>query len=296
MRSFLFVLFFGSILSCTSQHQQLEELFSFPSKWEEISGMTYIASKEYLVVLEDKGNLPVLSTFSLKGEFLYQYTLRGVKNNDWEDLAQDSMDNLYIGDFGNNKNDRKNLAIYQIRIPDLQTDTTIDVTQTTTFFYPEQKDFPPQKSELYYDCEAFIATSDYFYLFTKNRSKGFDGTFFVYRIPNKQGHFKAERTATLTSCKKYKDCAITGAALHESSNQVVLNTHSQLLVFPFRTDGKFDSSTLQRINLHHSSQKEAVAFKDAHTIFLSDEKQKGTNKGGKLYKFELPKNDNPIQN
>jgi hypothetical protein len=31
-----------------------------------------------------------------------------------------------------------------------------------------------------------------FYLFTKNRSKGFDGTFLVFQVPNKEGDFEAK--------------------------------------------------------------------------------------------------------
>ena len=51
-----------------------------------------------------------------------------------------------------------------------------------SFSYPEQKEFPPKKKEMFYDVESFFEHNGYFYLFTKNRSKGFDGTAFIYKI------------------------------------------------------------------------------------------------------------------
>lgn len=45
-----------------------------------------------------------------------------------------------------------------------------------SFYYPEQRTFPPEKTEKFYDAEAFFLVGDHFYLITKNRSKGFGGT------------------------------------------------------------------------------------------------------------------------
>ena len=42
------------------------------------------------------------------------------ENNDWEDLTADDKGNLYIGDFGNNHNKRKNLSILKIKSKDLK--------------------------------------------------------------------------------------------------------------------------------------------------------------------------------
>lgn len=258
--------------------------------------MVYVQDSNLLYAIQDKGNKPVLSVFSLDGTLKNTLKFDHIQNNDWEELANDASYNLYIGDFGNNKNDRKNLAIHKILHKDLQSNQRIDIAQTTTFHYPEQTSYPPSKRELKYDCEAFIATDEYFYLFTKNRSKGFDGSFFVYRVPNRPGHFLAEKTATLISCQKYQDCAITGAALQHQSEKIVLTTHSKIFVLKFRADGRFSQDSLKMIDLQHSSQKEAVTFKNNTTLYLSDEKEKGAAIGGHLYEYSLSKNDNLNQN
>src|SRR5690606_28922640 len=146
------------------------------------------------------------------------------ENTDWEDLSQDKNGNLYIGNFGNNDNNRQDLRILKIDGENLNQSVT-SISQITTFTYEDQKDFPPKKSNLLYDCEAFVTTDDYFYLFTKNRSKGFDGTFYVYKIPNKQGDFIAKKIATLKTCGNYKKCAITGAAINKAETKIALSTH-----------------------------------------------------------------------
>src|SRR5690606_37593404 len=114
------------------------------------------------------------------------------KNIDWEELTKDSDNNLYIGDFGNNDNERKNLVIYKISVVNRVQDKEVKA-EKISFEYPEQKDFPPKKKHRYFDAEAFFYRDGYFYLFTKNRSKPFDGICFLYKIPAIPGHHKAER-------------------------------------------------------------------------------------------------------
>lgn len=51
----------------------------------------------------------------MDGNLVRTITIEGVENNDWEDIAKDKNGFTYIGDFGNNDNDRKNLAIYKVK-------------------------------------------------------------------------------------------------------------------------------------------------------------------------------------
>lgn len=77
--------------------------------------------------------------------------------------------------FGNNGNTRKNLAIYALN-PESLYENNAEVAYKVSFYYPEQRTFPPEKTEKFYDAEAFFLVGDHFYLITKNRSKGFGGT------------------------------------------------------------------------------------------------------------------------
>ncbi|WP_435524456.1 hypothetical protein [Chryseobacterium indoltheticum] len=56
-------------------------------------------------------------------------------------------------------------------------------------------------------------------MFTKNRSKGFDGTFLVFQIPNKEGDFEAKLVGKLKLEGGYSDAAITSAAIN-SKNEI----------------------------------------------------------------------------
>ena len=81
------------------------------------------------------------------------------KNHDWEDLASDKSGNLYIGDFGNNENKRKNIVILKVMNDSLKSSGGIDVLEIS-FFYSEQKQFPPVKNKMHFDCEAFFHYND----------------------------------------------------------------------------------------------------------------------------------------
>ncbi len=85
---------------------------------------------------------------------------------DWEDIATDSLGNLYIGDFGNNANTRKDLAIHRISEPDPDRPNAKRSTETFPFRYAEQTRFPPPKR--IFDCESLFWTDGKLYLLTKS--------------------------------------------------------------------------------------------------------------------------------
>lgn len=274
------------VLSCQTKSQDLNILFSFPEDNNEVSGLVYHPTNQLLYALEDKGNANEIYAFDLNGNLTKTLTIDGVENTDWEDLTMDIEGNLYIGNFGNNDNTRKDLAIYKLDISDLK-NNIVKPSQTTYFSYSEQIDFPPKKKELFFDCEAFVAIDDSFYLFTKNRSKGFDGRFYVYKIPNKPGTFKAEKIAELNSGNSYEKAAITGAAYHQESKQIALTTHTNVILIPFENENSFKQENLKFVDYNHNSQKESLTFKDKNTLYIADEKNKKKKDGGNVYEFKL---------
>lgn len=284
-----YVLLLGTVMlfGCNSKSQEnnFKEIFQLNNDHKEVSGMIFHEPTKKLWMLEDKGNPADLYVYSLDGKFEQAVTINNQENTDWEDLSQDTNGNIYIGNFGNNDNKSKELRILKIDGSDL-TSNSINTSQETTFYYENQTDFPPKKSNLLYDCEAFVATNDAFYLFTKNRSKGFDGTFFVYKVPNKNGNFKAEKIATLQTCGQYKSCAITGAALNKNGNEIALLTHDKVLLIPFVNDDSFKQENITIKELGHNSQKEAITFKSDKELFMADESEKGK-KGGKVFVLDL---------
>lgn len=277
------------LLSCNPKAQDspktddLKVEFSLPKKLKEVSGITLSKDKNTIWAIEDQGNKNVVYGLDLKGNLTSDVLVENAENHDWEDIIADSAGNIYIGDFGNNDNDRQNLSILKIDLQDASQKST-KVIQTTKFHYEGQTEFPPKKSNWLYDCEAFVELDGNFYLFTKNRSKGFDGTFLVFQVPNKAGDFEAKLVAKLKLQGGYSDAAITSAAIN-SRNQVVLLTHKNVYVLSSLFDKNFETAVIQKTPLNHNSQKEAVVFLDDKTLLIADEKDK--KEGGNVYQFKL---------
>ncbi len=287
MKKYIVLLSFSLLYACSlkSQETNFKEVFTLDKKHTEVSGMIFHAPTQKLWMLQDKGNPSELYVYSADGTFENTVTVNNQENTDWEDLSQDKNGNIYIGNFGNNDNKRKDLRILKVDAATIQFNS-VNVSQETTFYYEDQTEFPPKKSNLLYDCEAFVATNEAFYLFTKNRSKGFDGTFYVYKVPNKNGSFKAEKIATLKTCDQYKSCAITGAALNKNGNEIALLTHDKVLLIPFVNDDSFKQENITTKELGHNSQKEAITFKSDNQLFMADESEKGK-KGGTVFMLDL---------
>jgi hypothetical protein len=287
----ILVIFAFMLLSCnpkaqdsvTQSQDDLKTEFSLPKKLKEVSGIALSQDQKTIWAIEDAGNKNVVYGLNRQGELINDVLVENAENNDWEDITKDAAGNIYIGDFGNNENDRQNLSILKL---DLKTDSqkSTKVIQTTKFHYEGQTEFPPKKSNLLYDCEAFVERDGSFYLFTKNRSKGFDGTFLVFQIPNKEGDFEAKLVGKLKLEGGYTDAAITSATIN-SKNQIVLLNHKNINVLSGFTANDFSSAKIQKIPLNHNSQKEAVVFVDDKTLLIADEKDKKT--GGNVYQFSL---------
>ena len=269
--------------SVTKSQEDLKTEFSLPKKLKEVSGIALSQDQKTIWAIEDAGNKNVVYGLNRQGELVNDVLVENAQNNDWEDITKDAAGNIYIGDFGNNENDRQNLSILKL---DLKSDSqkSTKVIQTTKFHYQGQTEFPPKKSNLLYDCEAFIEKDGNFYLFTKNRSKGFDGTFLVFQIPNKEGDFEAKLIGKLKLEGAYGDAAITSAAIN-SKNEIVLLTHKNIHVLSGFTANDFNSVKIQKVPLNHNSQKEAVVFVDDKTLLIADEKDK--KEGGNVYQFSL---------
>jgi hypothetical protein len=261
--------------SCENKKETttLKTIADLPKELKEISGIAYYNNLIYTI--EDSGNPNEVVVLDTLGNITKTIAINNVHNTDWEDVTFDTKNNLYIGDFGNNNNVRKDIAIYKINQSDLQKDQ-VDVAYKVMFDYPEQTSFPPKKKDLMFDVEAFFEYNNHFYLFTKNRSKGFDGSSYVYKIPNKAGHHQAQLIKTIKTCGDYHSCAITSAAISPNGLQFVLLSHSKLWLFENYSQDNIASGKMTELDLNHFSQKEAICFKNNDELFVADEKVKKT--------------------
>jgi hypothetical protein len=228
----------------------------------ESSGLEVANSTGDLWTHADGGNTAKLYKITQQGDLLQTLDLEPLANNDWEDLAQDDAHKyLFIGDFGNNQNKRRNLTIFRLGGPNLQDIDTI------RFHYADQRQFPPKKPKRNFDCEAFFYHQDSLYLFTKNRGEG--NWVKEYVLPARPGN----HTARLVDSVRINTW-ITAADISPDGRTVALLGYGHVYLIGVEPGRKLFDGTKSCLPVPSSGQAEALVFVNDHDFVFSNEKGK----------------------
>lgn len=285
MKALSVLALFSVSLSCSQSQDNFSVICKLPKQLKEASACEISKASPLIWTIEDNHNHNILFGFNEKGELLKRITITNVENNDCEDLTSDDEGNIYIGDFGNNENDRQNLAIYKINASDLTKDEA-QAESIIQFYYPEQTEFPPKKKERIFDVESFFFHNNKFYLFTKNRSSQFDGTTVLYEVDNDSSKkFAAKKIGSFVTCDQFNHCAVTSADISPNKDKVAILSSDKVWIFTNWKGNNFFSGTVEKIELNHHTQKEGLCFKDENTILMTDEGDKKHT--GNLYQLKL---------
>ncbi|WP_430411573.1 hypothetical protein [Kordia sp.] len=279
LKRFLIIILFTN---CTVNYGQLNKVAKLTGDLKEVSGVETISGSDNFWMINDGGNHPRVYAVNTKGKIEKTLYVEG-KNSDWEDLTTDNKGNLYVGDFGNNRNNRKHLKIYKLSASDLSNKKNITPVKIE-FSFPNQKKFPPKNKDRHFDVESFFHFNGYLYLFTKSRTKKNYGRTDLYKIPATAGKHKAEFINTFTTCGKM-NCWVTSADISPDGKKVVLLSHETVWQFTNFKGDDFLSGKMTKFDLDHTSQKEGICFKDNNTVYITDEQAHG--KGRSLYVFTL---------
>lgn len=254
--------------SCTYASTTASPYYSnnLPTRINGTSGLIYFDGKLY--THNDHGDKKIFQIDTTDGHILDSIVLTGIAHQDVEDCDQDSL-YIYLGDHGNNNSGiRQNLHILRISKASLLTGTPqID---TIWFSYPDQTDFSTSSSNgTDFDCEAFIATEDSLYLFTKQWVS--EGSV-IYALPKTPGTYSARRVSSWNV-----GGLITGATYNPRKKQVVLCGYSSILM-PFvvllydYTGNDFFSGNKRKMSLGLSlHQVEGIALGDDYKYYLTNE-------------------------
>ncbi|MES2798476.1 MAG: hypothetical protein V4638_00540 [Bacteroidota bacterium] len=221
---------------------------------KEISGLEQF-NDSLLVAMNDSGNQPLLYFVNFKGQIIQRTFISNAINNDWEDLAMDDQRNLYIGDFGNNLNQRKNLAVLKLNIDSAFQQDTIKV-EFIYFSYEEQTSFPPEKGQRIFDCESMAWHNGNLVLITKNTDKK-AMVANEYRLSTIPGSYQIEK-AGIHACKGTLKDQFTGMDFDQ--NTFYLLTYKRL---------QFNN---RRIKFHRLTQKEAVLKLNDGRVLIASER------------------------
>lgn len=238
-----------------------------PAEISESSGL-WVEATDRFWTHNDSGDDPVLYAFDSSGLLVHQLFLPSATNVDWEDLAFDYAGRMFIGDFGNNSQQRTDLKIHIVPWP---LDTTGLIPGVLAFSYPDQVTFPSLAN---FDMEGFFFRNDSLYLFSKNKITNTTGYSKVYRLPADTGTYVAELLDSI-----HTGSPVTAADISPSGQRVVLLCYGKFILF--ETGGTMDVAQWQRRDYGLPlSQTEAIAFWGEDTVFLTDEQ-------GKLYRIVL---------
>lgn len=279
-KNVILIVSFVFFMSCQN-FGQLTFVTDLPKTLKEVSGVETVKNSDHIWIINDGGNRSNLYKVSLKGKIKKQIYIES-KNHDWEDLTSDEKGNLYIGDFGNNENKRKNLRILKVNKKRLKKKKT--QVDKIAFEFENQSKFPPKDKQKFFDCEAFFYFQNHLYLFTKSRVHQKYGKTFLYKIPAKKGKHKAKLIGEFNNCHDMQ-CWITAADISTDGKKVALLSQKNVLVFSDFKEDMFFSGNVKKIELEHRTQKEGICFKDNNTLFITDEKAHG--EGGNLYKLKI---------
>lgn len=270
------------VIKVDEQKTLLTEQGSLPKILKEASGLETTAN--YLWSHNDDG-IPALYCINDKGELIRAVQLNTI-NRGWEDLTTDDQGNLYIGAFGNNKNDKQELKIYRIPHPESIT-APMTEPEIIQYHYSDQKAFPPDATNRNYDVDAFFEWNQSLYLFTKNRSTPFRGYSKVYKLPAHPGKHVAELIDSIyVGDGPMLMNWITSADLSPDKKTLALLLHDRVLFIKNFTVNNFSKGKFYQLNLNHFSHKAGLCYKDGNTIMIVDELEMQLI-GGKLYSIDL---------
>ncbi len=235
----------------------------------------------------DSGNEAVIYEINDQCEIVRLIYLNGVQNNDWEDLALTPTGILYVGDFGNNQNDRQDLAIYYFDTNTLPLGESTLIPSIIQFHFSEQSLFPPQDNQMNFDTEAMIYKNDSLFLFTKNRTTPYSGFTYEYALPAAEGNYVLSRLDSFWVGNQSYACSVTSADFLPEFNRLYLLTSLEILSFNTSTNNKLLSNINQRLHFLDITQKEGLSILDTCNFYLSDEKNDQLNNGGNIYSIQI---------
>ncbi|WCO01245.1 hypothetical protein [Psychroserpens ponticola] len=267
MKTFIKLILIGLFfISCSTG--KLKVLADIPSSLKETSAIEKTNDSNTIWVIQDAGNNNHLYGLSLKGAIIKDISIKNGENNDWEDLTSDSEGNMYIGDFGNNNENRTNFTIYKISNPE-------NITSSAN---ASLINFTLPKGMNSVDFESFFLHNGFFYIFSKDNK-----TCKLIKVPNKEGNHIASYISKVKL--KGKHTKVTSADISNDGKIVVLLNHDKLWKLTNYSNDDFFNGTIEALRFEHDSQKEGVNFTNNNQVLITDERTK--NEGGNIYRFNL---------
>jgi hypothetical protein len=207
----------------------------------EISGICNafpVIGSNWLLGIQDGGNSSDIVVFDweIRKSFV---VATGLNNRDWEAITRDD-ERVYIGDFGNNRGNRRDLKIYRISHVDSAVFSqywknnvtginkgeirNTSLVDSIEFAFEDQLDFQPRFRHNF-DCESMLVQGDSIWLFTKNWKNFKSNVYVLLNSPGKQVARKVTfintRCLITDACWQNREVLLVGYSVF--GNQYILN-------------------------------------------------------------------------
>ena len=284
IRNTLLAIFSLLISPCLMLAQQLSEMYTIveypavPAKFcdleetmKETSGIIFSAGNVW-TINDSGGEAEIYKIDKVTGLVNQKVILLNGSNIDWEDITEDE-NFIYVGDFGNNDGNRKDLKVFKIAKKDLSNKKKIEVNAgIIEFSFKDQQSFEENKRNHNFDCESIISFGDSLILFSKNWE---DRKTRMYRMSKTPGQYQTQPIEVFDA-----DGMVTGADYNATLKKLVLIGYKDYMPFIFLIND-FDGETLKgkeiyRFNLFKmkDSQAEGIAWSTGETVLFSTEQTK----------------------
>ncbi|NND94524.1 MAG: T9SS type A sorting domain-containing protein [Flavobacteriales bacterium] len=263
---FTLIIFFFSLISISQVDPVITGML--PALIDEASGLQ-CGSPDICWTFNDSEDGSRLYEISSGGLFSSQVIMQGASQMDYEDIARASDGRFFIGDFGNNNNDRDDLKIYITGDLDTSSSSSVSV-ETIEFTLADQSQFPPQDQNLNFDIEAMIHHEDSLYLFTRNRTEPYNGWTKFYKLPDSPGTYEAVLVDSIFGNLSSTFSSVTGADINPTTDRIALLTNGSLYILTGFEDG-LDQADIDYNFFSFNSSFEGISFIDQCTVLLVEE-------------------------
>ncbi len=253
-----------------------------PEAVRESSGIAPVSGSDHLFwTHNDSGGAPELFVVDLEGREGGRVRVPGASNRDWEDLATGTCPEggrcLYIADTGDNRETRRDPAIYRIPEP-LPEDSVSAPARRFALRFPHGAR----------DVEAlYLLPQETLFLVTKGRNHPVE----VYRVPPLEGEepLVPELIQVLTDGPVLLPRMVTGAGATPDGALVVIRTYEAMVFHRPGADGRLSPIPGGFVNLRplREMQGEAVAWAGGNRWVLTSEGGPGISRGA-IHLLECP--------
>jgi hypothetical protein len=219
----------------------------------------------------DSGDFARIFAIDRKGAALAEFRVEKARNVDWEEITADDAGHLYIGDIGNNRSTRRDLAVYRIAEPDpAQRRGSVVPDRVLRFRYADQT---VGRSPREYDAEAMVWYAGSLYLFTKHRV---DACTTVYRLPDEataeERVLEPLASLRVSAAPLPFSGNVTGASLSADGTRLAVLTYTEVRLFSRSGKAFLPLRAVASLRLEPSrtGQVEGIAW-DGTSLLLGNE-------------------------